>query len=202
MNFDPYRLSPNQMRLAYDLPVVAGAAGFVLGFSQLFQPDPVGPLLLLVVPYLVLANLVFGVYDLSGTPSQLRQGMTGFRDLYLPDHDVAARKAPDVSPLYADLAGLPPALFTVGTADYLYEMPVLLDTQLGDLAWNVGPGLGLGVYAPTNSVALTATGVVGLELAFGPIPLDLVVEYRPTLVFVPEVYFDPIDFTGHLRVFF
>lgn len=88
------------------------------------------------------------------------------------------------------------------TADYLYEMPVLLDTQLGDLAWNVGPGLGLGVYAPTNSVALTATGVVGLELAFGPIPLDLVVEYRPTLVFVPEVYFDPIDFTGHLRVFF
>jgi acetyl esterase/lipase len=67
------------------------------------------------------ANLVFGVYDLSGTPSQLTQGMTGFRDLYLPAHDVAARKHPDISPLYADLTGLPPALFTVGTADYLYD---------------------------------------------------------------------------------
>jgi acetyl esterase/lipase len=67
------------------------------------------------------ANLVFGVYDLSGTPSQIRLGMTGFRDLYLPGRDASARKAPDVSPLYADLAGLPPALFTVGTADYLYD---------------------------------------------------------------------------------
>jgi acetyl esterase len=67
------------------------------------------------------ANLVFGVYDLSGTPSQLRQGMASFRDLYLPKHDTAARKDADISPLYADLAGLPPALFTVGTADYLYD---------------------------------------------------------------------------------
>jgi acetyl esterase/lipase len=67
------------------------------------------------------ANLVFGVFDVSGTPSQLRQGMAGFRDLYLPGHDAASRKHPDISPLYADLAGLPPALFTVGTADYLYD---------------------------------------------------------------------------------
>ena len=64
---------------------------------------------------------MFGVYDVSGTPSQLRLGMAGFRDLYLPGHDAAARKHPDISPLYADLAGLPPALFTVGTADYLYD---------------------------------------------------------------------------------
>jgi acetyl esterase len=67
------------------------------------------------------ANLVFGVYDVSGTPSQLRQGMTSFRDLYLPDHDGMARKHPGISPLYADLSDLPPALFTVGTADYLYD---------------------------------------------------------------------------------
>jgi len=67
------------------------------------------------------ANLVFGVYDVSGTPSQLRHGVGSFRDLYLPQHDAAARRHPDVSPLYADLAGLPPALFTVGTADSLYD---------------------------------------------------------------------------------
>jgi acetyl esterase/lipase len=67
------------------------------------------------------ANLVFGVYDVSGTPSQRRQGVASFRDLYVPDRDAEARRHPDVSPLYADLAGLPPALFTVGTADYLYD---------------------------------------------------------------------------------
>jgi len=67
------------------------------------------------------ANLVFGVYDVSGTPSQLRGGIAGFRDLYLPGRDTAGRRHPDVSPLYADLSGLPPALFTVGTADSLYD---------------------------------------------------------------------------------
>ena len=67
------------------------------------------------------ANLVFGVYDVSGTPSQIRLGIGSFRDLYLPGRELAERKHPDISPLYADLAGLPPALFTVGTADYLYD---------------------------------------------------------------------------------
>ncbi len=67
------------------------------------------------------ANLVYGVYDVSGTPSQRRGGVQSFRDLYLPMLRGEDRKQPDVSPLYADLSGLPPALFTVGTADYLYD---------------------------------------------------------------------------------
>ena len=67
------------------------------------------------------ANLVFGVYDVSGTPSQRRGGVQSFRDLYLPKIFSDDRKHPDISPLYADLTGLPPALFTVGTADYLYD---------------------------------------------------------------------------------
>ncbi len=67
------------------------------------------------------ANLVFGVYDLSGTPSQVKLGNTGFRDLYVGDYDTLGRQNPDISPLYADLNGLCPALFTVGTLDYLYD---------------------------------------------------------------------------------
>ncbi len=67
------------------------------------------------------ANLEFGVYDVSGTPSQFHLEMTEFRDLYVGGLDTLARKHPDVSPLYAELSGLPPALFTVGTADYLYD---------------------------------------------------------------------------------
>jgi acetyl esterase len=67
------------------------------------------------------ANLVFGVYDVSGTPSQRRGGVQSFRDLYLPKILGDDRKHPDISPLYADLSGLPSALFTVGTSDSLYD---------------------------------------------------------------------------------
>lgn len=74
------------------------------------------------------ANLVYGVYDLSGTPSVRGWGernlvlstpiMEWFFDHYVP---MERRREPDVSPLYADLRGLPPALFTVGTLDPLLD---------------------------------------------------------------------------------
>jgi acetyl esterase len=69
----------------------------------------------------VAANMQFGVYDLSGTPSQINLGRVAFRDLYLPATPAAQRKVADISPLYGDLRGMPPALFTVGTLDYLYD---------------------------------------------------------------------------------
>jgi acetyl esterase len=78
------------------------------------------------------ANLVFGVYDLAGTPSQRRAGVPSYRDLYLPGLDAEQRRHPDVSPLHADLAGLPPALFTVGMAD-----PLLDDSLFLALRWQV-----------------------------------------------------------------
>ncbi|RZK94425.1 MAG: alpha/beta hydrolase, partial [Methylobacterium sp.] len=40
------------------------------------------------------------------------------------------RRRPDVSPIYADLKGLPPALFTVGTCD-----PLLDDTLYMSGRW-------------------------------------------------------------------
>ena len=70
---------------------------------------------------IVAANLVYGVYDLTGTPSQHRLGIPTFRDLYLPTIERRDRDDPDISPLYGDLASMPPALFTVGTADYLFD---------------------------------------------------------------------------------
>jgi acetyl esterase len=78
------------------------------------------------------ANLVFGAFDLTGTPSRLHWGddrplvltdsaMTWFSECFTPSLDWAQRRDPDISPLYADLRGLPPALFTVGTADALLD---------------------------------------------------------------------------------
>jgi acetyl esterase/lipase len=76
------------------------------------------------------ANLVYGGFDLSGTPSQRHGGFTpvlsrkDIEDMpgyFLPKHGLEERRHPDVSPLFADLAGLPPALFTVGTRDRLLD---------------------------------------------------------------------------------
>ena len=73
------------------------------------------------------ANLVYGAYDLAMTPSMARgerapvwptPSMRWAMQHYAPGHDL---REPDISPLYADLSGLPPALFTVGTLDSLLD---------------------------------------------------------------------------------
>lgn len=75
------------------------------------------------------ANLVYGVYDLGGVPSHASfDGRNLILDgpsigvaieMFAPD--ASRRRDPDVSPLYADLSGLCPALFTVGTLDPLLD---------------------------------------------------------------------------------
>ena len=42
-------------------------------------------------------------------------------ECYIPGRSLEDARDPAVSPLYADLAGLPPALFTVGSADHLLD---------------------------------------------------------------------------------
>lgn len=75
------------------------------------------------------ANLVYGAFDLTMTPSQRQFGNTRlvlrtldiekFSGAFLPGG--LDRRDPDISPLYADLRGLCPALFSVGTADALLD---------------------------------------------------------------------------------
>jgi acetyl esterase len=86
------------------------------------------------------ANLVFGPFDLTGTPSRHLWGdrelilsspeMDWFADSYVPGMPDHERRTPDVSPLFADLTGLPPALFTCGTLD-----PLLDDTLFMEARW-------------------------------------------------------------------
>lgn len=95
------------------------------------------------------ANLVYGVYDLAMTPSQRNWGarnlvlnteiMAWFYDQFVPED---MRRDADLSPLYADLSGLPPALFTVGTLD-----PLLDDTLFMSMRWQAaGSPAELAVY--------------------------------------------------------
>jgi acetyl esterase/lipase len=83
------------------------------------------------------ANLAYGVYDLSMTPSARRWGdrrvVVNTADLAFFASQYAPRERhrdPAVSPLYADLAGMPPALFTCGALD-----PLLDDTLFMAARW-------------------------------------------------------------------
>jgi acetyl esterase/lipase len=77
------------------------------------------------------ANLIYGAFDLSMTPSQRLWGernlilstpiLHHFGGMFLPGLDEEARRDPDISPLYAQLHDMPPALFTVGTLDPLLD---------------------------------------------------------------------------------
>jgi len=74
------------------------------------------------------ANLVFGCYDLAMTPSARNAPPD---TLVLPRNSIEwfveqfgvldKLREPDVSPIWADLHGLPPALFSVGTLDSLLD---------------------------------------------------------------------------------
>jgi len=98
------------------------------------------------------AQLSYGIYDLT-----LRGSQSGWRDRTMvlstpwlewfydqvtPGLDACARCDPEISPLYADLSGLPPALFTIGTED-----PLLDDTLEMAAAWQLdGNRAELAVY--------------------------------------------------------
>lgn len=86
------------------------------------------------------ANFIYGVFDLAKTPSLRNWGeralvlstpiMEHFFAMFLPGMDDEAKRDPDISPLYADLRDMPPALFSVGTQD-----PLLDDTLFMEARW-------------------------------------------------------------------
>lgn len=86
-------------------------------------------------------NLVFGVFDWGRSPSQRGvrpidgfdvlspEFMTFAADCYLPGRTDDERRAPEISPAFADLAGLPPCLVSVGTCDHLLDDSLLFASR-------------------------------------------------------------------------
>lgn len=119
-------LDEGPRRWKTDKLIVTGAsAGAHLAAVTLLRLRDLG-----LVDRVVAANLVFGAFDLGLTPSQ----RAGHDALIIPLESLLAfyrhtfggadredRRHPSISPLYADLSGLCPALFTVGTADPLLD---------------------------------------------------------------------------------
>ena len=83
-------------------------------------------------------NLVFGIYDWGHTPSQRGRRPHDGPDVlspeeidfvtgcYLPGLTIEQRRDPAISPVYADLRGLPPMFLSVGTTDHLVDDTLLL----------------------------------------------------------------------------
>jgi acetyl esterase len=83
-------------------------------------------------------DLCYGVYDWGGTPSSRElvgkvpyaSGEGANRRHYLPGRSIEEARDPAVSPLWAELHDLPPALLTVGTADWLRDDSIFLAGRL------------------------------------------------------------------------
>jgi acetyl esterase/lipase len=86
-------------------------------------------------------NLTYGVYDWGRSPSQrgvrpsegfdvLTDDDTIFvSDCFVPGLTAEERRAPAISPAYADLRGLPPCFVSVGTADHLLDDSLMFATR-------------------------------------------------------------------------
>jgi acetyl esterase/lipase len=116
-------------------------------------------------------NLVFGWYDVNGTPSQRDNG--GHKDVLDPDNlrfmvdcftpglSEEERRAPDISPLFADLVELPPSLISVGGYDHLRDDSLFLSPLMAaagtDVELQVYPDSPHGFQAlPTQMAAVAA----------------------------------------------
>lgn len=88
------------------------------------------------------ANLFAGCYDLSLTPSVLNWGtdklVLNTRDVRIFADNLCGphpdRRDPDLSPLYAGLEGMPPALFSVGTRDLLLDDTLFMAARWASFA--------------------------------------------------------------------
>ena len=105
------------------------------------------------------AVLQFGTYDLSG---QTPAGRLIADEYFLEAYVGAAqdRTCPDISPIYADLAGLPPLLLVVGTDDVLLQDNLAMAERLSaaavDVSLNVYPASPHGFTGHPTAMARAA----------------------------------------------
>lgn len=109
------------------------------------------------------AVLQFGAYDLSAqTPAGRRIAGEYFLQAYLADEK--DRTLPDISPVFADLRDLPPALLVVGEQDVLLEDNLALAARLtvagNDVELRIYPAAPHGFTGhPTMLAAIARAGI-------------------------------------------
>ena len=106
------------------LAIGGASAGATLAMTTLLRLRDQG----MTEPF-VGAALQFGTYDLSGqSPAGRLVAEEYFIQAYVGQ--VADRTNPDISPLYGDLRGLPPALLVIGSLDIMFEDNLAMAARL------------------------------------------------------------------------
>jgi acetyl esterase len=156
---DRLRLVPGALALTGDSAGANLAVGVALRLRDAGGVKPRG------------LGLVYGSYDLStlardshrrfgdGTLPLSIERMTFFRDSYVPD--AAERGEPLVSPLFADLGGMPPCFLTVASHDVLYDENLLFAARLGA----AGTSVELKIYPGTIHGFIEAAAAVDAPVA-------------------------------------
>ena len=123
---------------------------------------------------IVAARFDSGAYDLAFTPSAYlstddslvltHDWLFGLLDIGLPGLTPEQRRTPALSPMLNDLAGLPPALFTVGDLDPLRDDSILMAARwqlAGNQAdldvWPEGGHAFINMATPLGALALERT---------------------------------------------
>jgi len=83
--------------------------------------------------------------------------------------------------------------------DFLVPMPAFANAQVLALAWNFGAGPAVGIGG--GEVGIAGSFVLGLEVIFQPLPIDLVLEWRPAVHVLPDLDLEFVAFGGHLRIY-
>lgn len=114
------------------------------------------------------AALQFGTYDLSAqTPAGRRLADEFFIEAYAGH--VTDRTNPDISPLYGDMRGLPPALLVVGSLDIVLEDNLVMAARLSaagvEVDVRVYPESGHGFTSFPTAMAASALNVIESWLA-------------------------------------
>ncbi|MBK1783028.1 alpha/beta hydrolase [Prauserella cavernicola] len=130
------------------------SAGATLAMTTLLRLRDRG-----VVDSVAGAALQFGTYDLSGlTPAGRLIADEYFIQAYAGH--VADRTAPDISPVYGDLRGLPPLVIVVGSLDVLLEDNMALAARVsaagGDVDLRIYPEARHGFTSRSTGMATAA----------------------------------------------
>ncbi|MGW1293609.1 alpha/beta hydrolase [Streptomyces sp. NPDC002533] len=143
------------------LSIGGSSAGATLALATLLRLRDRG-----VVDRFAGVALRFGTWDLSArTPSGRLIADEYFIQAYVGHVPERDRTLPDISPLYADLTGLPPALLVVGAEDILLEDNLTMAGRLSaagnDVELRVYPASPHGFTG--HPTALAATAVDGIN---------------------------------------
>ena len=87
-----------------------------------------------------------------------------------------------------------------GSVDYLFEMPTLTSTPYFTIDWSFGLGAGIGVPTTNGKLGAAVSAIAGLEFNFTRVPLDFVVELRPSVAIIPDAGLPRVSYPAHLRL--